>query len=83
MIHYATSIETPVGPITITTNPEGALRGIVFDTENRPPAVTGSVIWDEERCRLPAVQLAEYFSKHRQTFDLELDLVGTEFQRRV
>ena len=68
-----------LGPLTLTTGPDG-LRGLWFP--GRAPAV------DEARrdatALAPAIgQLEAYLAGERDRFELELDLRGTPFQRRV
>jgi methylated-DNA-[protein]-cysteine S-methyltransferase len=71
--------ETPLGPLTLHAGPRGlsALsfpgRAGALDDDDRDPATLA----DATR------QLDEYFAARRTTFELELDLAGTPFQRRV
>jgi len=45
-----------------------------------PPAEAGR---DPERCRVITQQLREYFAGDRRHFDVEMDPVGSSFQRSV
>jgi methylated-DNA-[protein]-cysteine S-methyltransferase len=71
--------ESPLGPLTLAAGPRG-LRGLEFpgrgqpldERQRRPEALAGAV-----------AQLEAYFAGERQAFELELDLVGTPFQRSV
>ena len=71
--------ETPLGPLTLHVGPRG-LTGLSF------PGRAGRL---DEAMRDPAAlapaarQLDEYFAAERTAFDLDLDLRGTPFQRRV
>lgn len=69
--------QTPIGTVHITESEKG-ITGLSFcgDTEQAPDI---SGIYLGEACR----QLREYFSKKRRSFDVPLDLRGSEFQRRV
>jgi len=58
----------------------GALCNIFFNKEK--------IIEDYQNCETPLIiktikQLSEYIDKKRKTFDLPLDLKGTEFQMKV
>jgi len=68
--------ESPIGLIEIGGD-EGAITSLYFVEERREDAISSTVI---ERA---IVQIDEYFTSARQTFDLPLDLVGTEFQQQV
>ncbi|GAA1262190.1 methylated-DNA--[protein]-cysteine S-methyltransferase [Saccharothrix xinjiangensis] len=77
-----TVVDSPVGPLTLVAH-RGALSGVYMtDQRHRPaqdtfgpegPGPFGEV----------TEQLAEYFAGERKVFDLELDLIGTPFQRTV
>ena len=81
MTTYYTYVESPVGPLLLTSDGE-RLTGIFFDYES--VNVTAWVRSDDaapfgetER------QLGEYFAGARSDFDLPLAPSGTDFQRRV
>jgi methylated-DNA-[protein]-cysteine S-methyltransferase len=70
-----TIVDSPIGPLGLVAS-EAGLRGVLFDgskirTEGRSP-----ILAEAER------QLDAYFDGGLVTFDLPLDLHGTEFQRR-
>jgi methylated-DNA-[protein]-cysteine S-methyltransferase len=70
------TIDSPVGPITLTER-DGALSGVHLDA---------SAVVDRRRAGFLAEVAGEldgYFAGGRTTFDIPLDLGGTEFQRRV
>jgi methylated-DNA-[protein]-cysteine S-methyltransferase len=75
-------LDSPLGPITVLGD-EGRLGGLFFEVHRWTP---GADRWGE---RAPgtfaavAEQLDAYFAGDRKTFDVELHLPGTEFQRRV
>ena len=67
--------ESPIGPLTVIASERG-IRGLLFPGDHRldgrarsPEAVAGAV-----------TQLAEYFAGDRQSFELDLDLRGNDFQ---
>jgi methylated-DNA-[protein]-cysteine S-methyltransferase len=67
-----TVFESPVGPLTIRVNDEGALEEIRFG------------VWPGHNPSTQVIdQLNEYFAGHRRDFDLPLAPRGTEFQLAV
>jgi methylated-DNA-[protein]-cysteine S-methyltransferase len=85
----ARTIPSPVGQLTLVASPVG-LRAILWDvdwvanarvgtcdTEDGADGTAEQHLDDAER------QLGEYFAGSRSEFDLVLDPVGTEFQRRA
>jgi methylated-DNA-[protein]-cysteine S-methyltransferase len=77
-----TTMDSPVGELTLVAD-DGGLTGVYFPHHwYRPdPATFG--------CRADAgfgdvqTQLSEYFAGKRHCFDLRLNALGNEFQRRV
>lgn len=76
---YAHTLDSPIGPLTVVVNADGALTHILF-AHQAPPA---DVAWDADRCAPAAAQLGEYFAGERTDFDLPLAPAGSDFQRRV
>ena len=74
---YWTHLDSPIGPLTICVDGDGALTGI--DLTGRPGHGTETA----ERCAEPTRQLEEYFAGQRQVFDLALNLHGSAFQLEV
>ncbi len=74
-MNWAT-IDSPCGPITIVSGPEG-VEVITFE------AITPAADWVEDPGLEAARQLREYFAGERTTFELALAPAGTEFQRAV
>jgi methylated-DNA-[protein]-cysteine S-methyltransferase len=68
---------SPVGPLTLSADAE-ALTGLAFEED-----VAESWRRDDERFTDERAQLDEYFAGRRTEFDIELNLEGTPFQRRV
>lgn len=74
-----TTYDSPLGPLTLIATTTG-LRGVHFPghapdlapSDHDPAALTEAV-----------GQLEQYFAGQRRGFELELDLAGTAFQRRV
>jgi len=75
------TMDSPVGLLTLAGK-EGRLRHLRMVDQTYEPSREG---WETDDSAFPDAveQLAAYFSRERTDFDLSLDLVGTEFQRRV
>jgi methylated-DNA-[protein]-cysteine S-methyltransferase len=80
MIRYRT-IDSPIGPLTLAGRGP-VLTNLRMVEQTYEPSRAG---WaPDHRAFADAVdQLDAYFAGERTDFDLELDLQGTEFQRRV
>ncbi|MGH2926956.1 MAG: methylated-DNA--[protein]-cysteine S-methyltransferase, partial [Solirubrobacteraceae bacterium] len=74
-----TVYESPLGPLTLVGGPAG-LRELRFPGEHGPPNEADR---DPRGLQAATTQLDEYFSGRRRHFELQLDLVGTEFQLAV
>jgi methylated-DNA-[protein]-cysteine S-methyltransferase len=74
-----TIYECPLGPLTLIGGTAG-LQNVHF-----PDPILGLLQTDFNSAALAAAatQLDEYFAGQRQTFELELELEGTAFQKRV
>jgi methylated-DNA-[protein]-cysteine S-methyltransferase len=74
------TIDTPIGPVTLAG--EERLRHLVLRDQAHEPDTTG---WIEDPTAFPDVvdQLDAYFAGALEVFDVEVELVGTEFQREV
>ncbi len=77
-----TTMDSPVGALTLTAV-DGRLTGLHMDGQRHAPATSSD--WERDGDGLAGVveQLEAYFAGSRSTFDVELDLAGTDFQRRV
>jgi methylated-DNA-[protein]-cysteine S-methyltransferase len=82
--HVYKVVDSPVGRLTLVATDRG-LAGILW--ENDRPRRVRLNIEAEDRCHPVLIeterQLQEYFAGHRTAFALTLDLVGTDFQRKV
>lgn len=76
-------IDSPLGPLTLVGTEAGELTGLYMDRQRYRP--DEARFGDRDDSVLPAVveQLDEYFHHGRTTFDVRLQLVGTDFQRRI
>jgi methylated-DNA-[protein]-cysteine S-methyltransferase len=73
---YTTTIDSPVGPLVLTSDGT-ALTRVLFDATPDPA-------WSTEPCAVlddAVAQLREYFAGERTAFDVPLDPAGTEFQK--
>jgi methylated-DNA-[protein]-cysteine S-methyltransferase len=70
-----TVIDSPIGPLGLIASDAG-LEAVLFDGRRIRPDGTSRVLDDATR------QLASYFEGDLITFDLPLELNGTDFQRR-
>ena len=79
-LHFRT-VDSPVGPLTLAGKGRCLMHLWMVD-QTYEPSHSG---WerDEDAFSDAVEQLESYFAGERREFDLELDLVGTTFQRRV
>ena len=79
--HWHTTIDSPIGPLGLVATDRGlravSWRGEETSVELPPDMLDGS---DHPVLARAAAQLDEYFRGDRTSFDLPLDLRGTEFQ---
>jgi len=75
------SIDSPVGLLTLAGN-DGRLMHLRMVDQTHEPSHEG---WKRDDDAFPDAveQLEAYFAGDRTDFELDLDLVGTQFQRRV
>src|SRR3954454_778765 len=75
------SMDSPVGKLTLA-GMDGRLMHLRMADQTYEPSRNG---WEPDDGAFPDAveQLEAYFAGERTEFDLELDLVGTAFQRRV
>jgi methylated-DNA-[protein]-cysteine S-methyltransferase len=75
------TIESPVGPLTLAGVGRRLMYLWMVDQAHEPSYSD----WqrDDKAFSDAVEQLDAYFAGERREFDLELDLVGTNFQRRV
>jgi methylated-DNA-[protein]-cysteine S-methyltransferase len=69
-----TVVDSPIGPLGLIAS-DTALCGVLFHASSLRPEGSSPVLAEAER------QLAGYFAGELVTFDLPLELHGTEFQR--
>lgn len=81
--YFFTSMDSPVGTLRLVAGERG-LAAIAWPTSKRV-AVLELATPDRNHETLLETrrQLGEYFAGSRRTFDLQLDFIGTDFQKRV
>lgn len=74
-------IDSPIGPLTLAGHGRTLSHLLMLDHAHAPD----SSGWRRDDTAFAAVveQLDAYFAGERTTFDLALELAGTDFQRRV
>jgi methylated-DNA-[protein]-cysteine S-methyltransferase len=73
--------DSPVGELLLTG--ETYLETLNFPTGKTRPAPLADWIFSREKFEPVILQLDQYFKGERKTFDLELHLKGTPFQKQV
>jgi len=75
------AVDSPVGLLTLAGR-DGRLRHLRMVDQTYEPSREG---WEADETAFPdaVAQLEAYFAGERTDFELSLDLVGSEFQRRV
>lgn len=76
-----TTIASPIGQLRAVGDSH-ALHGLYYPDHRPPPRVSGA-IEDPAPFRAAAEQLDAWFSGERTSFEVNIDLDGTPFQRRV
>ena len=76
------TVDSPIGPLTLAGEGSVLTHVCMEGQDHLPPDIER---WPVDDGAFPdaVAQLGEYFAGERTTFDLELRLEGTEFQRRV
>lgn len=84
MAHVYKMVASPVGALKLVANERG-LCAILWENDSPSRVRIGTPAEDPEHSLLREVesQLGEYFAGQRCTFDLPLEFIGTEFQRKV
>lgn len=80
VLHYRI-VDSPIGPLTLAGR-DDRLMHLRMVEQTYEPSRDG---WEPDDSAFPeaAAQLAAYFAGDCTTFDVEIDLEGTAFQRRV
>jgi methylated-DNA-[protein]-cysteine S-methyltransferase len=90
MTFYSTTVPSPIGPLLVVVDADGAVVRIDFPNGASRSEVAADLarrgidlVDSEPKTRAVRRQLDEYFAGERQVFDLPLAPDGTDFQRRV
>ncbi len=77
-------VKTPVGKLTMVASSNG-LAAILWENDDPKRVGISNMVLDEKNIYLceTKIQLLEYFNGKRTQFDLNLDFIGTEFQKSV
>lgn len=78
-----TTLDSPLGELTLVATPEGALTGLYVCEQRYLPESYTFGERDDEAFADVAQQLAEYFEGTRREFTVPVDPRGTPFQRAV
>lgn len=84
-MYYYRTMPSPVGVLKIVGSDKG-IAGILWEQERagRVPHLQAGLLEQEHPILTEAeTQLTEYFSGTRTSFDLPLDLIGTDFNKKV
>jgi methylated-DNA-[protein]-cysteine S-methyltransferase len=81
-MRYYTYVESPIDPLLLVSDGT-ALIQLHMRLQRYPQSVEADWKRDDGLFKDTAEQLAAYFAGELHEFDLELNLEGTEFQRRV
>lgn len=81
MTYHRAAVRAPFGTLTVVASDAG-VRYVIFDDDAHPKPLDRLHIVDSRHPVLDRAcsQLTEYLAGDRTSFDLPLDLVGTEFQ---
>ena len=78
-----TTVATPLGPVLLARSERG-LAGAWFEGQKAHPGALAAPRRDDDPLlREAAAQLVAYLTGERESFDVELDLHGSDFQRGV
>jgi methylated-DNA-[protein]-cysteine S-methyltransferase len=80
---YYDTFDSPLGRVTVVVDRAGRLAGLSFS--KAPGRTCGCApVRDAKKCSSAKVELEQYFSGARKSFDIECSFVcGTPFQRSV
>ena len=77
------TIDSPVGPLTLVVDDDGALTALYTHEQKYFPAAAALGERDDTIAADAVAQLGEYFAGERTTFDVALAPRGTAFQQEV
>ena len=77
-----TTVPSPIGPLLLSAS-QGALTGVQMQNQRHFRELPEDAVRDDEWFADIRAQLDAYFCGDLREFDVTLNLVGTDFQRRV
>lgn len=80
--YHSGTLTAPIGRVVVIASDRG-LHNVSFDPDGLPRSLDGCTVTEQPSHPVVAAalrQLREYFAGTRTTFDMKLDLEGTEFQ---
>ena len=84
MTHFYKTTKTPVGNLKLVASNNG-LAAILWENDNLKRFLFAKL--EENKTHLILLkcekQLREYFARKRKSFDIDLDFVGSDFQKKV
>ncbi|MFF4359198.1 methylated-DNA--[protein]-cysteine S-methyltransferase [Streptomyces sp. NPDC001604] len=75
--------DSPVGPLLLTADPDGALTSVSVPGQKKGPEVQAGWRLEPAAFRAAEEQLAAYFAGELKEFRLEFSTAGSEFRERV
>ncbi len=78
-----TTIDSPIGQLTLTANRDGVLSGVHMHNQRHAPTLPLTCVRDDSVFSETVSQLRAYFAGDLTEFDVPLAMHGTDFQRRV
>jgi methylated-DNA-[protein]-cysteine S-methyltransferase len=76
------TIDSPIGPLTLIAQ-DGVLTNLSMHEQRHLSAPPASAVTDDAWFKDIAAQLNAYFAGELVSFELEMNLLGTPFQRKV
>ena len=81
---FAHVMATPIGELYVEASERGVCKALFVDKMSDKP--NAELCEDPSVCRHldeAVMQLDEYFNGKRKEFDLQLDMIGTDFQKQI
>lgn len=80
---FVAHINSPIGKIEIVSNNKSIIAIMFIDTENNSYKSLSPTEYRTSEIDKCIQQLNEYFEGKRKTFDVSIELIGTDFQKKV
>lgn len=81
---FATEMDSPVGKLVLIAN-DSSVVGIAWGNEKQVEMSLQPIVRKDDHALLLELkrQLGEYFNQKRISFDIPIDPIGTDFQKKV